>query len=139
MKQLLRKGIKMKKSLLSLVIVSFLLLSISGCVPLIVGASVGAVGGYVVSKDTVEGNIDKPFDDLWNSSQELARNSGTVKKEDYDKGQIQFIAKDSSIVWINLSRLTRSATKIRVSSRRFHFPNLTLAQDIFVKILGEAK
>jgi len=129
----------MKKVIFSLFCAVFLSLNLAGCVPLIVGGAVGAVGGYAVSKDTIQGDTDKPFDAIWNSALETARLRGTIKKDDYDKGRIEFIARDSSLVWISVSRLTQTANRVRVSSRRFHFPNLALAQDIFVKVMEDAR
>ncbi|MBM3244340.1 MAG: DUF3568 family protein [Candidatus Omnitrophica bacterium] len=129
----------MKKVIFSLFCAVFLSLNLAGCVPLIVGGAVGAVGGYAVSKDTIQGDTDKPFDAIWNSALEIARLRGTIKKDDYDKGRIEFIARDSSLVWISVSRLTQTANRVRVSSRRFHFPNLALAQDIFVKVMEDAR
>jgi hypothetical protein len=32
--------------------------------------------------------------------------------------------------------LTRATTRIKISARKFHFPNLELAQDLFVKIVS---
>ena len=129
----------MKKALYPLFLIPFIAFSLPGCVPLIVGGAVGAVGGYAVSKDTVQGDTDKPYDGLWSTAQEIAKTSGNVKKDDYSKGVIEYISQDSSLVWIRMTRLTRTASRVRVSSRRFHLPNLNLAQDVFVKMIEETK
>jgi len=133
-----RKGF-VKNTLLSLLITPFLLLFISGCVPLIVGGTLGAAGGYVISKDTVQGDTDVPYDSLWNAALEICGRQGTVKKEDYKRGSIEAISTDSSLIWIKFIRMTQTATRIRVSSRRFHLPNLNLAQELFTKIIDQAK
>lgn len=114
-------------------------LNLTGCVPLIAGGAVGAVSGYAVSQDTVKGDMDKSFDGLFSASQEIARSNGTIKRDDYAKGTISFIAQDSSLVWIKISRITQTASRLKVSSRRYHLPNLTLAQELFTKIVDMTK
>lgn len=111
---------------------------LSGCAPLIVAGAVGAVGGYAVSKDTIQGETDKDFDRLWNSALTVARYRGTIKREESFKGYLEVEA-ESSKVYIRVIRLTRATTRLRVSARKYHFPNLSLAQDIFVKIMEEAR
>lgn len=115
------------------------ILNLTGCVALIAGSAVGAVSGYAISQDSVQGDMDKSYDGLFSAAQEIARSSGTIKKEDYAKGTLSFVAQDSSLVWIKVSRITQTASRLKVSSRRYHLPNLTLAQELFVKIVDAAK
>lgn len=117
---------------------SFMLVNISGCAPLIIGAAAGALGGYAVSRDTVQGATDTDYDRLWNAAITVARIRGVIKSEDYARGCFTVEA-ESSKVWIRLIRLTRATTRIRISARKMHFPNLNLAEDLFVKIMEEAK
>ncbi len=128
----------MRKRAFFYLLLPLVLLNISGCAPLIVGGAVGALGGYAISKDTIAADTDKPYDLLWNSAVTLARYRGTVKEEDATRGYIQMEA-ESSLVWIRLIRLTRATTRLRVSARKYRFPNLSLAQDILVKIIEEAR
>lgn len=115
-----------------------LLISAAGCAPLIIGAAVGGVGGYAVSKDTVQGETDKPYDILWNAALTVSKIRGTIKQEDALRGQIYFES-DSGRVWVRLIRLTHATTRLRISARKFHLPNLELAQDMYTKIMDEAK
>ena len=128
----------MRKRAFFYLLLPLVLLNISGCAPLIVGGAVGALGGYAISKDTIAADTDKPYDLLWNSAVTLARYRGTVKEEDATRGYIQMEA-ESSLVWIRLIRLTRATTRLRVSARKHHLPNITLAQDILIKIIEEAR
>ncbi|MDD5432955.1 MAG: DUF3568 family protein [Candidatus Omnitrophica bacterium] len=128
----------MKKVLSLIVLCSALLTGISGCAPLIVGGAVGAIGGYAASRDTVQGETDKNYDSLWNAAVEVARIRGKVKKEDFTKGIIEMQA-DSSRVTITLVKVTLATTRLKVASRKFHFPNLALSQELFVKIMDFAK
>jgi hypothetical protein len=125
-----------KKAILFLI--PCILLGTLGCAPLIIGGAVGAVGGYAISKDTIQGETDKNFDSLWESALNVSRIRGEIKYDDKTKGYIELQA-ESSKVYIRLTRLTAATTRIRVSARKYHFPNMSLAQDIFVKITDQAK
>jgi len=115
-----------------------MLLIISGCAPLIVGGAVGAVGGYAVSRDTVQGDSDMPYEALWSSVLIVSKIRGKIKQQDYARGYVELEA-DSSQVWIRLVRLTQATTRIKVSARKYHLPNMALAQEIYTKIMEEAK
>jgi hypothetical protein len=137
LKSIFKKGAQMKKIAFFL-ISPLLLLNILGCAPLIVGAAVGAVGGYAASKDTIQGETDRSFDSLWNSALMVSKIRGLVQQEDYAGGQIIVDVKPTK-VWIRLVRLTQATTRIRVSARKYHMPNLELAQDLYVKIMEQAQ
>ncbi len=109
-----------------------------GCVPLMVGATVGVLGGQAISKDTVCGETDRPYDALWDSVLTVSKIRGKIKQEDKTRGYIEFEA-DSSLVRINVIRLTRTTNRLKISSRKYGFPNLGLSQDLFVKILERVK
>ena len=126
----------MRKAILFLIPCVFL--SISGCAPLIIGSAVGALGGYAVSKDTIQGETDKSYDSLWEAALTVSKIRGQIKYENKTKGYIESEA-ESSKVYIRFIRLTVSTTRLRVSARKYHFPNMSLAQDIFVKITEQAR
>ncbi len=122
----------MKKIIFIVPYLSILLLS--GCVPLIVGGAAGALGGYAISRDTIQGDTDKDYDKLWESALTVARRKGTITVEDRNKGYLE-VEVDSSRVIVRFVRLTRTATRLKVSARKMGLPNFNLAQDIFVRIL----
>lgn len=126
----------MKKIILFLIPCIFV--NILGCAPLIIGGAVGALGGYAISKDTIQGDTDKPYDKLWDSALVVGKIRGEIKNEDQTKGYIELQA-ESSKVYVRLIRLTAATTRLRVSARKYHLPNLGLAQDIFVKIMEQAR
>ncbi|MFA4984483.1 MAG: DUF3568 family protein [Candidatus Omnitrophota bacterium] len=128
----------MKKLAAYLLMIGFLGVFISGCAALVVGGAVGALGGYAISKDTIQSDTDTPYERIWDSALEVARMRGVIEEEDAPRGYLK--AKiDNSEVWIRLARLTRATTRIRVSARRYHLPNLGLAEDLFVRIMEGAK
>ena len=115
-----------------------MLCNLAGCAPIIVGAALGGVAVYAVSKDTVQGDSDKPYDRLWSAALTIARIRGSIKQQDDLRGYIK-IATESGQVWIKFIKLTSSTTRIRVSGRKYHLPNLELAQEVFYKIMEEVK
>lgn len=124
----------MKKAILNFFIIPFIFMNICGCAPLIIGGAAGALGAIAISKDTIQGDTDKPYEELWDSAVRVARSRGTLKQQDASRGYIE-LEDNSSRVYIKLLRLTRATVRIRVSARKYHLPNVELAQAIFVKIL----
>ncbi|MFA5411400.1 MAG: hypothetical protein WC321_06055 [Candidatus Omnitrophota bacterium] len=127
----------MKKSLFTLLIVSSLFVSF-GCVPLIIGGAAGALGAKALSKDTIQGETDISYDSLWNAALRVSRIRGVIKQEDGLRGDIE-LQVGASKAYIRLIRLTHVTTRIRISARKYHLPDIELAQDLFVKIMEEAK
>ncbi len=113
-------------------------LLISGCVPLIIGGAVGALGGYAISKDTIQADTDMDYEQLWKGAVNIVRSRGTPKIEDYARGYLTAEI-EAGKVWIRLIRLNKITTRLRVSARKYGFPYLGLAQDLFVKIMEGAR
>lgn len=105
--------------------------------PLVVGGA-GVLGGYAIGRDSIEGHSDKPYAAIWNSALKVAKIKGKLTKEDKEKGEIELEA-ELSRAWIKLTKLTKTATKIKVSARRYSLPNLKLAEEVFIKIMEEIK
>lgn len=127
----------MKKTILFLSLTTFILLS-SGCIPLIIGGAAGALGARAISKDTIQGETDKSYDSLWKAAYQVSKIRGTIRQEDNLRGYLR-VDVGLSRVKISLIRLTRATTRLRITARKYHFPDLDLAQDLFVKIMEEAK
>lgn len=123
---------------LSVFFAAALLLSVSGCVPLIIGGAAGALGAYAISKDTIQGDTDKAYGRLWNSAVTVARSRGTIKEEDNIRGYLQF-QDGTTIVTVKLVQLTRSSVRLKVTGRKHHLPDINLAQEVFVKITEGAQ
>lgn len=128
----------MKQNILTFLTAVFLLMNMTGCVPLIVGGvAAGVVGAYAVSKDTIEGDTDKPYNRVWNSALTAAKIAGTIKQENKQKGCIDLVEGANSIN-IKVIRLTRTVVRLKVTARKHYLPNIKLAEDIFVKIIEGA-
>lgn len=128
----------MRKKMALYFLFPFILLSILGCAPLIIGSTMGALGAYAISKDTIQGDTDKPYDSLWDAALTVSRIRGNIKQEDRQRGYIELEA-GSSRVGIRLIRLTRATTRLRISARKYHLPDLGLAQEMFAKITEETR
>lgn len=113
-----------------LLVFSFFL---SGCVYVVVG-SLGALGGYVISPDTVEGIIDnKTYDDVWDAVIETISDMGLIDEKNNSAGIV--IAKiRGTKVNITVFRLSDSAVKLTIKARKAFLPRINIAQDVYVKI-----
>lgn len=120
------------------ILFTYLLISICGCAPLIIGAAAGGLGAYAVSRDTVQGDTDKCYEALWDSALNVAKSRGLIQQENAASGYIE-LGLESSKVWIKLIRMTQATTRLKVSARKYHLPNMKLAEDIFVKIITGVK
>lgn len=129
----------MKNALVVCFLAIFSLL-ICGCAPILIGAAVGAgaVGGYAVSKDTIQTDLDRPYEAIWNAALTVSKAYGNMKYENSSTGYIE-LEQGPTHIQIRLSRMTRATTRIRVKVRKYHLPNMALAQEIFAKIVQEAR
>ena len=124
-----------KANLVFTIVLSFCLLS-SGCIFIVAG--VGALGGYAISKDTIQGETDSGFEDVWQASQEVLDVMGLIHTEYKSKGEIEAKV-NSSDVKILIEELTSKTTRLRVSARKYLLPDISLAQKIYIKIVQKSK
>ena len=113
-------------------------LACSGCAALLIGVAAGGVGMYAASNAAIQGESIMSYETLWQAALQVSKIRGTVSKEDFAAGVIELDA-DSSKVWIRVVKLTSETTRLRVAARKFKLPNLTLAQDLFLKIMEQAR
>lgn len=112
-----------------------ILSTLSGCVYLIVGG-IGALGGYVVSPDTVEGITENEQTAVWDKAKEVLSIMGTIEEEQREAGII--LAKVlGTKVTVSIASITSKTSKIRVKARKGLLPRISTAQDIFVKIMSQ--
>jgi len=126
----------------------FLHLSFTGCVYVVVG-SIAALGGYVVSPDTVEGIAKVDEQTLWDTSMDIVSIMGTIQEQYQAGADNLYSGKDApkpgqSIILavINGAKVTITITpigvesaKLSVKARKAFIPKMTIAQDVFVKIM----
>lgn len=111
----------------------------SGCGPeILVGAAVGGAGVFAASKDTIQGETDLSYEDVWDAAQMVAKYRGNINTRNFESGILQY-SEGKSKVWVKLERVTDSTTRLKISSRKYKMPNLDLAQQVYTKILEEAR
>ncbi len=118
--------------LCALVVVS---LTASGCVWVLVGGA-AAAGGYAVSRDTIQGEIDHSFDEIWDATKEIMGIMGTIESESYELGRIKGLASGAR-VQINILQMTPSTVRLKIKARKFIFPSIANAQAIYIEIMDK--
>ena len=111
----------------------------SGCAAVIVGSALGAVGGYAISRDIVAGASDKDYEALWDAALEVSNSMGIVKRQDRQKGTMQFNIGNTNVVVISLEKLTAKTSQLKVRAKKHHFPDLKMAEKVFIRIMDTAK
>src|SRR3989338_6811257 len=98
--------------------ISFLLIFsfiANGCVVLALGA--GAAGGYAISKDEMEGFSSQKYDHIWNVSEQVLQEEGSIEIRDKQAGRIEAFVKGSKVKF-ELEQISPESTRIRVQARK---------------------
>jgi len=119
---------------------SFFLLpaiSLTGCVPVLIGA--GVVAGYFVTKDSVSGNLEVSFEELWNVSLSEVGNKADITDQNKQAGLIKARYGKTNIV-VRIRELTEHSYNLKVTCRKaIAIADLSLSQDIFTRIVRNLK
>jgi len=119
----------MKKLFYLLIVVLF----ISGCIPIIIGA--GVVTGYALGSDYASGNVKTGYHTLYNICLDKIKDMETdITSSDESRGIIKAKISDNSVV-IKISSINSELQRLRVSARRYVIPKSQFAQKIFFKIV----
>ncbi|MEK7849967.1 MAG: DUF3568 family protein, partial [Candidatus Omnitrophota bacterium] len=86
------------------------LLNLSGCV-FIVAGTIGAVGGYAITRDTIQGEYDAKFDDAWKSALETCNALGFITTKDTHRGTIE-ASVELAKVRVEITPLTQEAIRV---------------------------
>lgn len=106
----------------------------SGCPLFLLGA--GAAGGYAVSKDQIEGILEKKLDSVYKASRETLMYEGFIRSEDKPHGTIEGEVK-KSIVNIEVNQMSERTVRLRVKARKAAklLPDIELANELYNKII----
>lgn len=126
-----------KKNIFLLLTICVFCLCASGCIYVLAGG-VGALGGYAISPDTVEGESEASYDTAWDSATEVLGIMGTVNSKNYKLGTIDATV-DGSKVTMDVSQVSSSDVRLRIKARKNMLPNIKVAQDVFVKVKKRIK
>ena len=106
----------------------------NGCVYLVIG-SVGALGGYAISSDTVQGTVEKDIHEVWDAAESVSNIMGRITKQNEDSGRLEILVNNCRVS-IGILQFTPKMVKLTVKARRSFFPNIETAQDVYVKIVS---
>jgi len=120
----------MRGKLFALILVSLLS---SGCIYMIVGGA-AAVGGYVVSPDSVEGIVEYSQEELWKASKDVLSLMGKLQETSKRDGYLMASVAGAR-VQITISSFDSKSARIRVKARRSFVPKISLAQEVYAKII----
>ena len=127
------KAVSGKSTLLNILVAVMMTVS-SGCVYLVIGG-LGALGGYVVSPDTVEGYTSLSEEDLWDEAVNVISIMGVISEKKEDSGII--LAKvQGAKVTATIQPVGTASVKITIKARKAFFPKIRIAQDIYIKIMS---
>jgi len=124
---------RLRKNVLVMFLSAVLVTPLSGCMYLVVG-SVGALGGYVVSPDTVEGTLtNKNFDEVWRAAVDVVSLMGIIQEQEKFSG-IMIANVQGAKVTIRISSAGQDTTNLSVKARKSFLPKIKIAQDIYIKM-----
>ena len=128
------KQLKSMRRILAIISLPLMITFFSGCVYLVVGG-LGALGGYVVSPDTVEGITAEDHTTVWDEAVKIVSIMGLIDEQN-DGGGIIVSRINGTKVTINIVPMGASSTKLSVKARRAFFPRINVAQDVYIKIMS---
>ena len=122
------------KNFRTILLILPIIFSLTGCVYLVVGGA-GALGGYIVSPDTVEGVTSHEKGDVWDAAIEIVSIMGWIENQN-ELSSVMRAKISGAKVTITISSINNSTTKVSIKSRKAFLPKISTAQDIFVKIMS---
>ncbi len=124
-----------QKKMCWMVMLGVVVFSFSSCVYCVVGG-LGALGGYVISPDMVEGTIvDRDYDEIWKTSVEVLSAMGMLEQESEGIGMLQ-ARLEGARVQVQVIRMGKKAVTVNVKARQSIFPKVKIAQQVYVKIVS---
>jgi hypothetical protein len=114
-----------------------LLSSASGCAPVLL-ATVGAVAGYAISKDSVTLDLDRPWNQVWQACLAEIQEEGRLKKTDQANGRLDARVKETDVV-LTLEQLTPSTVRVVIRARQTLLPKVEVAQRIGLGVARRVK
>jgi len=126
---------KIRLSLVNIVMVALFCLSSSGCWFLVVGG-VGAVSGYAISRDTFEGVSNKGQQELLTAARRVISIMGTLLEDRSKDGEISGVVYGAHVT-VTVEQINLTSSKLRVKARKAIFPRIAIAQEVYIKIMNQ--
>ena len=132
---MISRAMEHKNKFLITILAVGLACSLSGCFYLILGGA-AAAGGYAISQDTIQGESEKDFEEVWEAAINIVSIMGTVNSQSHELGKISALVNGAKVI-VNISQLTPSAVRLKVKARKAFFPSINTAQNVYVKIMNK--
>jgi hypothetical protein len=129
------RATRLYPKILNVLLVLTLTFSASGCFYLVFGGA-AAAGGYAISRDTIQGEMDREFSQVWDSAVEVISIMGRIESQDHEKGEIISIVQGSRVT-VDLIQITPATIRLKIKARRMGLPRIGLAQDIYLKVTSQ--
>ena len=126
---------KYSAKFLQIVLGGLLCVSSGGCALLVIGG-VGAVGGYAVTRDTFEGVSGKGQEELLASAHKVLSIMGTITDERPKEGEIVATVNGAHVT-MDIIQINLTSSKLRVKARKDMLPCLSIAQEVYTKIMNQ--
>ena len=124
----------MRKNFLAFAFLLGISTSFSGCVYLVIG-SIGALGGYAISSDTVQGTVERDSKEVFDAAVAVSNIMGRLTKENEDSGRVEAIINNARVS-IGVAQFTPKLARLTIKARKSFFPNVATAQDVYIKIVS---
>jgi len=122
-----------------IVLALILSFGVTGCaIPIILAVGVGAVGGYSVSRDTFEGTTAKGQDEIWEAATRVASIMGALDDNDRKRGEMTARISGAKVTII-IMPVNLTTTRLRIKARKGIFPAISVAQDVYAKIMNQTE
>ncbi len=109
------------------------LLLVGGCAPILIGA--GAVGGYAISKDSINNSFDLSYSHLYQVSHDVVGKLGLLTQADQERGIIKAVVPGANVT-VTIKRLTPRTVQLKVKARNdLLMPKIDVAQAIYNQIV----
>jgi hypothetical protein len=122
-----------RKTLMAMILAVALPLGFSGC-GIVVVAGLGALGGYTVSRDTIEGATGYSEGELFETATEILSIMGQVDEKSKVDGRVLATVNGAKVT-VTFIPVSKTTTTLRVKARRGMFPKIAVAQDVYMKIV----
>lgn len=96
------------------------------------------MGGYAITRDTIQGEYDSRYNNAWKAATDVCAILGTVTLKDANKGTVESMINQAK-VRVEITQLTPETIRIKVKARKGLFPQIGVAESVFVKIVQRLK
>jgi hypothetical protein len=95
----------------------------------------GIAGGIAISQDTIEGNLDKSLERVWNAARDVIMAEGFIRLEDKPHGTLEAEVRKSQVN-LDIRKITDKTVRVQVKARKGYrlIPDLGLANELYNKI-----